>query len=53
MKLKRISRADRALDVTLYVLLGLVIVICAYPVYFILLASVSNATYVNSGELLL
>ena len=53
MKLKRISRADRALDVTLYVLLGLVIVICAYPVYFILLASVSDATYVNSGELLL
>jgi len=52
MKLKRISRGDRALDIFLYMMLTLVIIICAYPVYFILLASVSNSTFVNSGELL-
>ena len=52
MKLKRISRGDRALDIFLYIMLTLVIIICAYPVYFILLASVSNSTFVNSGELL-
>lgn len=50
--MKRVSRSDRALDICLYALLTLVIVLCAYPVYFILLASVSDAMYVNSGQLL-
>lgn len=49
----RLCRQDRILNVCLYVLLGIFLILCAYPVYFVLLASVSNATVVNSGKLLL
>ncbi len=48
-----LCRQDRVLNVFLYVFLGVFLIMCAYPVYFVLLASVSNATAVNSGRLLL
>lgn len=49
----RQSKGDRALDIVSCVLLGLVVLICAYPVYFVIVASFSNPIYVNSGKLLL
>ncbi len=49
----RQSRGDKTLTVIFYIILILLIIICLYPVYFVLLASVSNPTIVNSGEFLL
>lgn len=46
-------KQDRPLDMLLYGALGIAMILCAYPVYFVLLASISDATYVNSGRLLL
>lgn len=51
--LKRIPKQDWALDIFLYVVLFIALLVCAYPVYFVLLASISDATQVNSGRLLL
>ena len=41
------------LNVFLYVFLSISLILCAYPVYFVLIASFSNATVVNSGKLML
>ena len=49
----RQSRGDCVLDGVIITLLVLITILCAYPVYFVLVASVSNPTYVNSGKLLL
>ena len=48
-----LTRQDHILHACLYVLLVLFLVICAYPVYFVLVASVSSPTAANSGQLLL
>ena len=56
MKKKRISRvalSDRILDLFIYIFLGVLVISCIYPVYFVIIASVSDATAVNSGRLLL
>ena len=48
-----LCRQDRVLNVFLYVFLAIFLILCAYPVYFVLIASFSNATVVNSGKLML
>ncbi len=48
-----LCRQDRILNVFLYVFLAVFLILCAYPVYFVLLASVSSITAVNSGRFLL
>ena len=48
-----LCRQDRILNVFLYVFLAIFLILCAYPVYFVLIASFSNATVVNSGKLML
>ena len=48
-----LCRQDRILNVFLYVFLSIFLILCAYPVYFVLIASFSNATVVNSGKLML
>ena len=48
-----LCRQDRVLNVFLYVFLSISLILCAYPVYFVLIASFSNATVVNSGKLML
>ena len=48
-----LCRQDRILNVFLYVFLAIFLILCAYPVYFVLIASYSNATVVNSGKLML
>ena len=45
--------SDHILDICIYVFLGIWVITCIYPVYFVIVASVSNATAVNSGRLLL
>lgn len=47
------TRGDAIVTGVFYAVLFVLIIICAYPVYFVLVASVSNPTYVNSGALLL
>lgn len=44
---------DKILDVCFYVIVTVVVILCIYPVYFVLIASFSSATAVNSGRFLL
>ena len=47
------SLGDRCFLVVNHTLLLILFVIVVYPVYFVLLASVTDSTFVNSGKLLL
>lgn len=49
----RMTRGDRITTNVFYTILFLIILLCAYPVYFTLIASVSSSTYVNSGIMML
>lgn len=51
--MKRISKGDRITDILSYILLSLIVLLCLYPVYFVLVASFSHPTAVNSGRMLL
>lgn len=44
---------DRVLDVFFYTIMGLLAVVCAYPIWYVLVASISDSAYVNSGALIL
>ncbi|MFD0960730.1 carbohydrate ABC transporter permease [Paenibacillus chungangensis] len=48
---KKYISADRYFDWMNYALLSVIVVIILYPLYFIIIASVSDPTYVNSGAL--
>lgn len=53
---KRHSREtvqDRILNIVFYFIVGLFMLICLYPVYFVIIASFSSSAAVNSGRLLL
>ena len=55
-KKKRHSREtvqDRILDIAFYLIVGIFMVICLYPVYFVIIASFSSSSAVNSGKMLL
>jgi len=55
-KKKRHSREtvqDRILDIIFYLIVGVFMLICLYPVYFVIIASFSSSTAVNSGAMLL
>jgi len=47
------TKADQIFNVVLYFLLALMLIVVVYPLYFVLLASVSDPQYVNSGTPLL
>lgn len=49
----RPGRADRVFDVINVIVLGIALLITAYPLYFILIASVSDPMLVNAGKVLL
>ena len=51
--MKRMSRGDRVLEITLYILLGLLVLIRAYPIWYVLVASISDGDYVNSGAFII
>ena len=44
------SRADVIFDIFLYTIAGLLILVTLYPMYFILIASISNPSAVSSGD---
>ena len=55
-KKKRHSREtvqDRIVDILFYLIVGMFMLICFYPVYFVIIASVSSSAAVNSGKMLL
>ena len=44
------SRADKAFDVTLFIILTLILIIVAYPLYFVIIASISDPQAVSGGD---
>lgn len=51
--MKRISCGDRITDIISYIVLSIIVLLCLYPVYFVIVASFSHPTAVNSGKMLL
>ena len=52
-KKKRHSREtvqDRILDIIFYLIVGAFMLCCFYPVYFVILASFSSSTAVNTAQ---
>lgn len=49
----RQTRADTVFDICVGIMLTLILILVAYPLYFILIASVSSATAVNTGQTML
>ena len=49
----RVSMADRVFDILNYIILTLCLLIVAYPLYFIVIASVSDPTAVYAGKVIL
>ncbi len=47
------TRGDMAFDIVTYAILSAVVLLMVYPLYFVLIASVSDPMYVNSGAFLL
>ena len=45
-----LTRQDRVLNAVLYVLLSLILLAVAYPLFFVLIASVSDPVLVNTGK---
>lgn len=50
---RRVTLQDRILDAFFYLLVGIFMLVCLYPVYFVIIASISSSAAVNSGKLLL
>lgn len=46
----RETKTDQIFNIINYCILGVVFLICLYPIWFILLASISNPDLVNAGE---
>ncbi|WP_284645160.1 carbohydrate ABC transporter permease [Paenibacillus silviterrae] len=53
MNLTSRSRTDRLFDLVNYSVLSLVFIIVLYPLYFVIIASISDPTFVNSGQITL
>lgn len=53
MNLKMRSRSDILFDVVNYGLLAVILLLVLYPLYFVVIASFSNPTLVNSGQIIL
>ena len=45
-----LTRQDRVLNAVLYVLLSLILLAVAYPLFFVLIASISDPVLVNTGK---
>ena len=50
--MKRMSLGDRIINICFYILLSIFVLICFYPIWYVLVASISDSTYVNSGALI-
>ena len=51
--MKTASISDKAINVVFYIILSLLVIICFYPVWYAVLASFSDPTYINSGAIIL
>lgn len=51
--MKSLSFGDKLVNIAFYIILSILVVICFYPVWYAFLASFSDATYINSGALIL
>ena len=51
--MKRMSRGDRAMEIVFYVILSFLILICFYPIWYVIVASISDGDYVNSGAMII
>ena len=49
----RVTRSDLIFDICVYIILGLFALIVAYPLYFVVTASISDPVAINSGQTLL
>ena len=47
------TRADRVFDVMNYVILTICLLLVAYPLYFVVIASISDPVDVNAGKVIL
>ena len=50
---RKLTRGDRTFNAVLYFFMILTLLICAYPLYFVLIASISDPTQVNAGNVIL
>lgn len=51
--MKRQSLMDNIVNGVFYCILAIFIMICVYPIWYVIVASVSDGTYVNSGALII
>ena len=51
--MKKAKKGDGLFDFMNYLLLGIFTLIVLYPLYFVVIASISDPTLVNSGQVLL
>lgn len=49
----RLSGGDRVFNVLMYVIMAFILVVCAYPLYFVVIASFSDPAQVNIGKVIL
>ncbi|MDL2328064.1 carbohydrate ABC transporter permease [Ruminococcaceae bacterium OttesenSCG-928-A11] len=47
------SRGDKVFNVIVYIVLAIILVVVAYPLWFVLMASISDPDAVNSGRMIL
>lgn len=46
------TKGDHIFDITNYIILGLFMLACAYPIWYVLIASISNPYLVNGGQII-
>lgn len=51
--MKRMSLSDKIVNIAFYVILAFFMLICFYPIWYLIVASISDGTYVNSGALII
>ncbi len=51
--MKHIGKGDRAVEIVFYTFLAILMVVCAYPIWYCIVASISDGDYVNSGAFIL
>jgi ABC-type sugar transport system, permease component len=47
------TKSDHVFNVVNYIILGIILLICIYPIWYVFIASISNPFYVNSGQVIL
>ncbi len=47
------SIGDRVFNTAMYVLLGIILLLCAYPIWYVIICSISSPYYINNGQVLL